>query len=1055
MSDQTAYYLDEFYTSAIATPELVGREDELSRVQEAIYDINQSFLIYVKGQGGIGKTALVGQVLEDLSDNPDVVAGTIIDLYHTPHRTPEGFSEAVRNTLYRTRGDFKNYDLERRKLDEYNVRPPDDINDIAKQRRKVFAALIDDYNKITLQKRIVLALDTAEYLYYEQDPVQDVLGISEERSPLSEWLLGTFLPAINNSVVILAGRPGPESFLPSLQKVEKKSVRVIDLSGLREEAALEYFDKIIYRAQNEQDKRPKYGQVADVIQKLTTDQKQAIFWGLCELDVSYKQYRVRPILLSLAISYIIVAGQPLDIFVKSLSELKKLSEEERRSNEERLGADLIKIIREYYEFADRVLIALAYARKGANAELIARIADFRGVTSNAWDVKKVQRVLDELRNVTFIKTRRGDDRLFLHDEMYDFLRKHVLDRPGQVAELERIHSAVVEYYKEQIEKIYDDIDMLYAGVSEEDLPDPKAATTLLTKLQDALVENLHYELRFNLYDGFLVYHKYADEAIDAHDDEIDIQLRSELLNVIAQERAFASKCDDQERIQEIDTLMIESVIPDAAIRWVKRYVYEQKINDAWKLIEDLRTTKKDLITPGHQLALAGLTNWEGLALSFAGDMKAAAIRINDKFIEHILDLGDRVQKEKKPLWSTIAAWAYNHHGYLNRVRGNYIEAAKAYQHALQFWRFLGMPSAHATSLNNLAYALGLQGDFESARRAAKDSLSLRQRLGKPHLMVLSKCTSAEIDIFAGHYEDARRYADSALTISQRMKFRRGEGLAHLSLAAICRFMAEPDQVDNLSRRKQLLEESLQHSRDAHVIFTKYVLESEREIKSLIEEGTTLREISRFPILDSKERDTAQKQAVVHLKSAMNKAKRQKMWYLYLDAALSCAWLYYYSKADEDLRALTKVIEGNVDRHLREYKITTSNYPIITASTSLGIFSQLARLQALYGISALNLYEISIKELKSEYLETAAQHFTMAFEYDALISRDFREIRRVTNVLYSRLKKFNHNELYHIYYAVTRTPGMVVPKDKEFDKLLFWEMLENNFGSYEVLQQLAD
>jgi len=88
---ENIYAREEVHTGAWATPELVGREAFLERIYQAVTDTSCSYVIYITGEGGIGKTRLVQYVLENPpADNHLVVASRVIDLYHSQVRTLAG-----------------------------------------------------------------------------------------------------------------------------------------------------------------------------------------------------------------------------------------------------------------------------------------------------------------------------------------------------------------------------------------------------------------------------------------------------------------------------------------------------------------------------------------------------------------------------------------------------------------------------------------------------------------------------------------------------------------------------------------------------------------------------------------------------------------------------------------------------------------------------------------------------------------------------------------------------------------------------------------------------
>lgn len=1026
MSQESIYTAGETYTSARATPELVGRGNVLTQIDQAIRDTSQSYIIYITGRGGIGKTRLVKHVLKNPPRGiPLVAAADLIDLYHTRVHSLAGLIGAILGVIeplaefYRSRLAEAEADmlaaLARAEQEGLSMA------EVISRRKETTAFFLDVLNQFTEQHRLVLALDTAERLLVERDPAQQALGLTEERPAILDWLLSDLLPNVRNTVVLLAGRPGPGNLRQELAGIENKKSLAIDLTGLGEDEAVEYFEAVIRRAEASDD--PRDAQVAEAVRQWPDEDRRAIFYCLCDEG---DPPTIRPILLALAIDYLAVAGRPLSALTRPLSEARALTFAEREAIRDELGQALVQVLHENRRPADEVIRALGWLRKGADAELLARVAGLERA--------EVEKALNDIRDLSFVKIRPADNRVFLHDEMYSLLERFALGMASD-AERERVFKALQEYYDERIEQARDEIAELYRPLAEPALPEPARVAAARARLQDALVEDLHYRLRRDAAQGFQTYFRYAEEAIAAHDESLDVQLRAEMLS-------FLSERDPSGKAEEIDGLRRADVVADAAVRWVKRLTEGGRYADALRIAEHLCQEARELIEAGGGLAAAELDVWKGLACTYTGDYENA-----EKLLVQAEKTLEQMQVPENQLvrWSAILARAYNNVGYLSRVQGRFIAAVEAYQRALPHWRYVKIEAEQANTLTNLAFASALRGGFGKARRYAQDALTLRERLGHRVPVVLACNALAEIETLAGHLVEAEPHAQRALSLSQALGFERGKGLALLTLAAIRRFRSEYPGL-SLQDRVSLLNQALASAKDAAGVFSR-VQEPEQEIKALYEQGLASRELCRVAGPETK--SVYAKEAEEYLGQARKRAKEEGLWLLYLDGSLGLAWTYYYNN-DSKLKGILKEVDKDIEEHFSDYQIKAGKLPEVKGSMLAGVFGQLARLHVLRGVLAMDAFEKSDKQPPYPALQEAAHEFVLTLEYDAIVENQ-QGTRRALNTIYNRLKKLNTRELKAFYDAV-ETAAVNLGWDREDCHL--WQEVENAFGPYEVIRRLA-
>ena len=1007
----------EIYPSPIATAELVGRKEELDAIRKAVEDAPHRYVIYITGQGGIGKTRLVQHVLQTLSREKGSslsVASMPVDMYHTINHTVEGFTRTLQEVLAPGGNGFEHYLEERKRLHKI---AREEIARWQEQRERMINAFIDDLNHLAEKRRVVFALDTIEKLFPEEDPVAGRLGIRVTSPFIYEWLLKKFFPRLQNAVIILAGRPVPFASLEEDLRETGQFVS-IQLRGLSEEESLGYF-KALERSLRERGS-PRDIFVAERIEQWNDDDRRKIFHCLRDEDGT-----VRPILLALAIDYLAITGKSFPaIEGKTLPEAKALSEGEREQIRNELLESIQAAIREASALTSDLILTLAWLTKGADINLLARLV------GRSPKHKKMKEACRQLRDFSFVKIRPMDDRFFLHDEMYRLLR----DPRGAIPDV--IFQPLEEYYKERIRQLRDDISRLYVEAAPK-LPDWEELAESVAVVQDAIIEDLHYKLRRNAVAGFVAYSLYSDEAIAAVDSVLDMQLQTELMGFLAER-------DPDREAEEIDGLRRADVLADAAVRWVRRLIAQGSHKKAREVAERLRKEAADLLEGGGELARADLDVSEAVALIYLGKSHKAEELLNraEKILSEL-----KVPEGQEPRVDAIRARLHNNLGYLRRVQGQHIAAAKEYQIAIPLWRKLKMEAEHANTLTNQAYVLAQHGHFEAARRLMRDALALRQRLGFRGPLALTLNALARIELFAGEYLKAEQYATRALRIAEQVQFRRGIGLAHITLASCYRFMSEPPLAQK--ERRQLLQKALEHSDKALKIFSEEVEEPERLGEAYYVRGITHREFCRKPLLPGVNVEEHSRQAEEDLEKAKEIARENGFWEHYFDVAMGQAWLYYYLNEEEKLQAHLQKIEDEIRSRFPAYLITEKRLPEVQDDTLLGIFTQIARMHVLKGVQAMDAFERSEKKPPYEELKTAAREFTIAMEYDHLIAEDFRDLRRAMNVIYERLKGLNAREMKAFYESVKETA-----QEFGWEPCHFLEKLEDHFGPYEIISEFG-
>ncbi len=998
----------EQYLSPIATAELVGRRRELRQIHQAIRDTSQGAIIHISGWGGIGKTRLLQHILQkSLRGLPLLIASRPIDMSHTYNHTVEGFIHTLQEVLSPRGKGFENYRDARAQLTKaLGTTHWRDLRD------QMIGAFIQDLQSLAQKRRIVIGIDTIERLFPGDDPVAQQLEIPTTRSLLYEWLLREFIPAIDNLVVILAGRPVTGIVQEELQQTG--SYTPIVLSGLTEQESLKYFDSLIRALKSTGESRDTF--VAEHIERWDRDFRRVIFHSLRDDDGT-----IRPILLALAIDYLAISGKPFPLD-QPLSATGGLSSHDREEIRWKLLRGVEEVISETLGPLGEIIQVMRWLHKGADEDLLASITGL--------GEKEIAEACEQAKRLSFVKTRPADRRLFLHDEMYALLRDPRETIPDGV------FKPLQDYYKKEIDAARGHIAGLFDRFEEVLLEE---LSTAAHRLREALTEDLHYALRRNAHLGFAKYFRYAGEALALGDTILDMQLAAEV-------RDFWREFDPSSQMEAIDELPRAEVQADAALRWVRRLISDGKYQEASEVIRRLRGPQAGLLKEGGELAQAELDIVEALIRILQGNLQDG---------EKLLSQADRrlnelpAREEYVLRVNTLRGQLYNHLGYLRRVQGQFIAAGDLYWKSLPYWRETKIEAEQANTLTNLAFVLALRGQFPQAHLHATDALRLRARQGVPSRVALTLNTLAGIEIFAGQFKEAETYALRALRIAQWQDFHRGAGMAHLFLAACYRFMSEPPRTVLSHERERLLNKSLCHSQAAIEIFSQKVEEPERLATAYYECGITHREFCRFRLPDVASHAESAENA---LREAMDIASKNSLWVLYLDAAMGLAWLYHYIAAQQKLEDHLQKVEKEIQDRFPSHLITPNQFPSVKEDTMLGIFQQLARLHVLRGVRAMEAFRRSPKPPPYDSLKTAAREFALALEYDYLVAEDFRDLRRALALIHDQLKGLNIQEMKAVYNAVAEMSEEFAAKKQPKD-WRFWKIIESLLGPYESYEAL--
>jgi tetratricopeptide (TPR) repeat protein len=812
-----------------------------------------------------------------------------------------------------------------------------------------------------------------EVLEHEHDRFQEELGEQVPILSAGEWLFQSFLPALQGHVVLLlAGRPsGLKERLEAFRAHHPRLMfRPISLEPLSKEETKEYL-----------------AAVAQAEGKQGNGDAATRLWSFSEEkdEVIHLLTRGRPILLAL-VADMMSHGWPLPPpFNRPLEDLRQRDESEGWPEVER---SLVVRIQESPSPIGETVRTLAWLRKGATPELLARLMDLKK-PSGEWDVHTATGYLDQASRLALVKVRPGDRRVFLHDEVYSLLEKHVLARCGQ-EENDRVHAAIEAYYRD-----------LVRDLRQRAEPFPPVLASIQANLRQALVEEMHYRLRHSPPMGFAFYFWLAEEALGEQDAEMDMLLRTEFLRSMGM-------------LTESDFFM--GFVPreaevDLAVRWGIRAIFLR--NDPVRALGIFDQIRRRWGREAGKLGLAWahLQFYEAVARvrrAEGDDWREARTLLAtvEQRADEILEYPPETPVVTARRWRAriLKSLALNYRGYLDRQQGRYLEAVKNYQESAMLQRRMGM-SALVPTLTNLAYAMALTGQFRHARLLTEEAENLAQRHGKDHMLALALNVRAWVEECDAHHKAALRYTERALKIAMELPTPRTQGRIYLTRARARRYLW--DSMDEAEKRRQngSFEEALKEANQAVSLLRSNPPD---RVDALLERGCVYRELARMYQSQGRgaEADMAAEKSRKDLERATMLAGAVGLPRHQALAWTNLGWLYYYTGRVEQVEESLQQANSPFPT---EYLFPSEGPkpPMARAKrkgeATLPYWSSLGKAEMLRAQLALDQADAAPDgDGREEHLRAAVKHITLSLAYDELIADEYFDLSRAEEGIHKRI-----------------------------------------------------
>jgi hypothetical protein len=990
-------------TSLYATPKLIARDKQLADLK-AVFEHTTSLpkVAFIVSEGGSGKTRLLLEGLDMASKMSGMtVATSLVDFSDLPTHIANSLALQLRQRFSRDNNlsAFANYDRELEALEK--IRYSSNTKGIYEQRERVLAAFESDLRTIAQQQPVVLAADTAERLIY---------GRSTHQARSWEWLK-KLIESCPGLTLLMAGRPEARPLLDELSALQIKATSL-------EPEVFELADS------------ERYFEAIKLLCRDSSDEKaQKVFTRVNALPVNKIQlahhYSLgKPIRLALLLDYFAFNQLPPEtptLLEQSYDAVKDEPEVERKRKARQLEADVVNHLtdpRGALADVGFTITKLLVAHKGLDIELLAALIrrDLAKVTDA--DRNKAARLLNEVRPLSFIKYRERDGRYFLHDEVYDILKRVLTENGRFVSDPEDVN-VVNAYYRAKIkqnrEAIGNQIEQLMDAQTEdqisEDISSIRQETNKAIELLGRERRILHTELvSYLLRDqesavkGLTEVIIFLFDGLYEGDYLLGLQLDSEIWQ-------FVAESDPNGTATEISGVHMGHIEGMYRVRRVMRRYVESRYSEVIQLADEYLDRLRTEALYGRALVAAELSIWKAAALAQPGnpdamqsarDLLAKAIN----FLEVNKDWFGSTQAANVQFDSAAdklgglrsdaaLGTAYRIRGYINRLQGYMKDAVKDNTISLTYWERLGSRSETAAVLTNRAFAFAEMGAYSLAEKDIDRALKIRTELGLYSQIGLSENTEALINL---RQQDASKY-QTAITLATQslMRFatldnKRGLGLAFTARAEARRRLG--NEVD-VTRERQLLENSIKDAQEALGIFeSPQNLELPRQIDALIELGCSYRNLVRWSGKTGASATPEEKAVWIaecekHLTAAAKFASRD---YLYreVDARVNLMSLYEFLGRVDDVNSIMTLVAETVpsDTLIRlNQGLPAAAAPAKSASTWL----QLSKLHMLVGRIFFESYQTA---QDTSSLEKATEHYALMLEYAHLFNPEANEHRDV-------------------------------------------------------------
>ncbi|MCE7986132.1 MAG: ATP-binding protein [Caldilinea sp. CFX5] len=1083
----------------LRTDAIVGRAEEIAKLQQVLADLttttDHTLFFYIAGDGGMGKTRFLEWVLNTYSPPHKTFRTPILDFYNSILRTDVDLVEHIYDAIEPALSQEKltDYFAEYRTLRERFRRQETDAAG-GQSGESVISAFVKAWTPLAVAGyRLIILLDTAELLRFEDDPVRHKFDAPQPVASTKRWLLEMVDDdsKLLGVLFVVAGRKkeSPTLYAEFCERAahgaQSSKQRVIDLEGFQPAGTDAYFAQLTKILQTR-----GYQDEADIIAGIDSEQRAAL----------HQLTKGSPIALAIALQ-LLIDGVSSEIPTLINNQLNQ-SVAPTADLEPHFQAALITELANYQAFGEVGIVMryMALARKGLTPSRLAKL--LQKIGSNLPDVEFAA-LFTELAQQIYVKVL-PDGALVLHDKVAEWVTRLFED-----AEAIYLYAALYDIYEEEIAEQtrtiadllpfadpfteMEEIDEMSGSVAVRVIPDPAAVQSahelrrVRRKRRNLIIEQMTYALRSDPIRGYKIYYELAEEAFNVGRMDYDMQIRTEFLQWWMDEHPVGSG-QYPNRQQAAAVGLTQAIIEaDFAVRAVQRTYSAESIDAITlspsqrsqatialvnKILQSVGDKRDDFTLP--PFAETWLNLYTDLARGQLVANEEEITQVRQSFQSHIREfivlLNNRGKTEDGNnlavfLLTSALAFAYYELGFFESNHGNHGDAIESFNRSLPLYRRLGFEINQARSLNDKGDSLAVVGFAQRAETSVHDALLLRKQLGFSYPIGLSYNTLAIVHTMAERPASALRYAKYALSIFRSLSHDYGQMIANRACSEAYRRDAERVGVANRKVQQIRLKDALDASKAALTFAEALLTDKDALLVDIyIEHGSAWRDLARFygqnPDLREKmavdpiHESEAWLQAGVDLARTIPGARTQL-----IDAMIDLAYLRYYEALTSATDKTTRLTNAQVatERAIAEIPSTYRDLPLPDgqAKTLSVYWSLLTKAHGLLmTITRQRLYlqhpHLSINETTMADARKLLAEATLALYFSSLLEANVRNVRRANQIIYEAFQTFSFEALeWFAQQATEVAQSLQIPADQQ---QAMKQYLAENFGIDLIVEQ---
>ncbi len=956
----------------------IGRQETLESLLQRLKGPG-FHLVAVSGEYGYGKTRLLDRLLER-ANNPQPVAAlpsVKIDLYESKHHTPGGLAQAIVDCFPRYSEYFQNYEKLRSEYEDAKV-----AGNVGKAQQTFWGMLdacIDGLSNLSQEHGVLLLLDTAERWVY---PALDDSPFPTAAATAWEWLRDKVCPSLKRGLVILAGRP-------EISKLELDAKNRFALEPFNLQETRDYIQETCNRFLTQLNLTPPQ-------------------FSENEIQRLHHLSQGRPILLALFLELIAHGDQ-------------RISEQAFTAQPADFEPLLVKHLMESPNLGELVR-AVGRAPKGVDEELLANMTGY--------SEEELKPELEKLKGLSFAKTFEGNSRLFLHEEMYAILGRHVYSHAADQTEARQAAQGIHAYYKHHTGKLNTAIGKLYAAYASETDEAKKKEIARSIEEQSSQLETLNVDFAYYRWRhvskadaaedpvdmGLRRYYRLAHEAATGNEVNLLVLLRAELINFIHDLENQEEKENRQPWLPFLKGFThLQRVLEKAAIGKDYKSLAEQIDSEMLPALDKIKG-----LSPEQKKVLSGLlTAWRGHVLMYAGEPDYEKAR---EHFEQVIQNLDGWTDHSNLRWLAHAALVFAHRqrAFLFKRQGLFQKAVQSYKAALDANRGQDFNFEEAMIRNDLGDTQVLIGDFKNAILNLDDALKLRMKMKSGARLALSFSTLSRYHNAQGGYHDALIFAERGKNLAFMVG--RNTALARIALAEAIRRHARQEMADDPEKQKAQMDAAEKLVREA-IEGLQGRGEPAILVEAYLELGCICRDRVRLHGKDEnkkqdqeylKKADEDKKQDFSCAEKNLRKAAEMSLQrnppipYRAADAMANRIWLGLFAADSEFTQQAAKEFEqlpfwqpfdiSKKGEYLHAKKMAKSD--------KRPLLQFIGKYHVAMGTHALG----TDKHITEENAKEVAWRWMLGLEYSRLFADQFRGLDAARQTIYKDLNKFNPEEL---------------------------------------------